>query len=442
MNELLEEKKFDEFAERECAKFYADNIGRPSLAPGIYFRLLLVGYFEGIDSERGIAWRAADSLGLRRFLGIGIDERTPDHSTISRTRRLIDLETHRKVFFWTLEVLRDRGLVEGKTVGIDSTTLEANAAMSSIVRRDTGERYDEFLKRLAKESGIETPTKEDLARLDRTRKNKASNEDWVNPHDPDARITKMKDGRTHLAHKAEHAVDMKTGAVLAVTVQEADAGDTTTVVETLAQAGENAAELIRTEEPTQKPQMHLQSIEEVVAAKGYHNGAVLTNLENADVRTYISGKKQPGQRHWEGKAEEQKAVYANRRRVKGTYGKRLLRKRGELIERSFAHCYDTGGMRRIHLRGRQNVLKRLLIHVGAFNLSLVVPPCWVLGHHESSAVAASRLFLCLFSTQGTSAPAREPKCSFSTSKVGSRRNRRYLRYKPRRLETGNCATGC
>jgi transposase len=252
VNALLEEKKFDEFAEKECAKFYADDIGRPSLAPGIYFRLLLVGYFEGIDSERGIAWRAADSLGLRRFLGIGIDEPTPDHSTISRTRRLIDVETHHKVFFWILEVLRDQGMVKGKTVGIDATTLEANAAMRSIVRRDTGESYEDFLKGLAQESGIETPTKEELARLDRKRRNKASNEDWVNPHDEDARITKMKDGRTHLAHKAEHAVDMKTGAVLAVTVQEADAGDTTTGVETLAQAGENVAKLIGTEKPSQK----------------------------------------------------------------------------------------------------------------------------------------------------------------------------------------------
>jgi transposase len=259
VNALLEEKKFDEFAEKECAKFYAGSMGRPSVTPGIYFRLLLVGYFEGIDSERGIAWRAADSLGLRRFLGIGIEEQTPDHSTISRTRRLIDVETHRKVFFWILEVLRDRGLVKGKTVGIDATTLEANAAMRSIVRRDTGESYEDFLKGLAQESGIETPTREDLARLDRKRKNKASNKDWVNPHDPDARITKMKDGRTHLAYKAEHAVDMKTGTVLAVTVQEGDAGDTTTGVETLAQAGENVAELIGTEEPSQKPKAHLRN---------------------------------------------------------------------------------------------------------------------------------------------------------------------------------------
>ena len=197
VNELLEEREFDKFAEQECAKFYA-KVGRPSLPPGIYFRLLLVGYFEGIDSERGIAWRAADSLALRKFLRIGLDEQTPDHSTISRTRRLIDLETHRKVFLWVLEVLRDRGLVKGQTVGIDATTLEANAAMRSIVRRDTGESYEEFLRGLAKESGIATPTREELARWDRQRKNKGSNKEWVNPHDPDARITKMKDERTHL----------------------------------------------------------------------------------------------------------------------------------------------------------------------------------------------------------------------------------------------------
>src|SRR3989454_6377543 len=247
LNQLLEAEQFDEFAEKECARFYAENNGRPSLTPGIYFRLLLVGYFEGIDSERGIAWRAADSIGLRKFLGVGLDEQTPDHSTISRTRRLIDVETHRQVFFWILERLRDQGLVKGKTVGIDATTLEANAAMRSIVRRDNGESYEEFLKGLAKESGIETPTREDLARLDRQRKKKASNQEWVNPHDPDARITKMKDGRTHLAHKAEHAVDLQTGAVLAGTLQEADQRDPTTIAETLAQGGEKEAGVISQE---------------------------------------------------------------------------------------------------------------------------------------------------------------------------------------------------
>ena len=443
VNELLDEKKFDEFAEQECAKFYAEKKGRPSLAPGIYFRLLLVGYFEGIDSERGIAWRAADSLGLRKFLRISLDEQTPDHSTLSRTRRLIDVETHRKVFFWILEVLRDQELVQGKTVGIDATTLEANAAMRSIVRRDSGESYEEFLKGLARKSGIETPTREELARLDRTRKNKASNQEWVNPHDRDARITKMKDGRTHLAHKAEHAVDLKTGAVLAVTLQEADQGDTTTIIETLGEAGEQVAELIGTEEPSQKPQVHLKGIEEVVGDKGYHSGATLKNLRNAEVRTYISERQERRKRHWEGKAEQQQATYANRRHVQGAYGQRLLRKRGELIERSFAHCYETGGMRRTHLRKHHNILKRLLIHVAAFNLSLILRK-WLgsgtpreLRNRQSALVFVFlRLFRC------TSAPARRGNSSFSPSRFSWRRNHRHLRYKLRYSGKWDSATDC
>jgi transposase len=373
LNELLDQEKFDEFAERESVRFYADNNGRPSLPPGTYFRLLLIGYFEGIDSERGIAWRAADSLALRQFLHIGLDEYTPDHSTISRTRRLIDVETHRKVFLWVLCLLADRGLLKGKTIGVDATTLEANAAMRSIVRRDSGETYEDFLKGLAQQSGILTPTREELARLDRKRKKKGSNEEWMSPIDPDARITKMQDGRTHLAHKAEHAVDMETGAVVAVTLQAADQGDTTTMRETIAEAGETIAELVErdAERPSNpKPQVNVNGIEEVVADKGYHSGAALVALMQAQARTYISDPKRS--RKWAGKADEQRAVYANRRRVNGNYGKKLLRKRGELLERSFAHCYETGGMRRVHLRGRENVLKRQLIHVSAFNLSLIL----------------------------------------------------------------------
>lgn len=443
VNELLEEKKFDAFAEKECAKFYAAKMGRPSMMPGIYFRLLLVGYLEGVDSERGIAWRAADSLGLRRFLGMGLDEQIPDHSTISRTRRLIDVETHRKVFLWILELLRDQGLVKGKTVGIDATTLEANAAMRSIVRRDTGEGYEEFLKALAKESGIETPTREELARLDRKRKNKGSNEDWVNPHDRDARITRMKDGRTHLAHKAEHAVDLQSGAVLAVTLQEADAGDTTTVRETLGQAGENVADLIGSEEPSSKPKVHLKGIEEVVADKGYHSGAVLADLQSWEVRSYIPEKKQTGQRHWEGKAQEQEAVYANRRRVKGVYGKRLLRKRGELIERSFAHCYDTGGMRRTHLRGRENILKRLLVHVAAFNLSLILRSELGSGTpREFANRESSLIFALIFAFRHFSVPVHHPNLCFCSVGFARHRNSRYFRYKLRHSRNRDSATGC
>ena len=240
LNQVLDAHAFDEFVEAQCAPFYATTIGRPSLTPGTYFRLLLIGYFEGIDSERGIAWRTADSLALRGFLGLGLDEAPPEHSTISRTRRLIDLETHRAVFTWILQVLATADLVKGKTIGIDATTLEANAALRSIVRRDSGETYQEFLTRLAQASGIETPTRADLARLDRKRPKKGRNTEWRHPHDPDARITKMKDGRTHLAHKAEHAVDLETGAIVGVTVQGADQGDTTTIAETRDGGGRGA----------------------------------------------------------------------------------------------------------------------------------------------------------------------------------------------------------
>src|ERR1700733_86144 len=360
LNELLEAEKFDEFVEGRCAKFYAAKYGRPSLSPGIYFRSLLLGYFEGIDSERGIAWQLADSL---------------DQTTFSRTRRLIDVETHRDVFGWVLGVLADRGLVKGKRIAIDATTLEANAAMRSIVRRDTGESYEEFLRGLAKASGIETPNREDLARLDRKRKKRMPNKDWESPADGDARITKMKDGRTHLAHKAEHAVDLDTGAVVAVTLQGADLGDTVTLDATLSEAGMAVAELVKREaeqRPEDTPKVNVEGIEEMVGDKGYHSGAVLERVKSYDVRTYIPEKKQAGRRHWEGKSEEQQAVYQNRRRVCGGYGKSLLRRRGELVERSFAHCYETGGMRRTHLRGRENILKRQLVHVGAFNLSLIL----------------------------------------------------------------------
>src|SRR5690349_21139827 len=290
LNQLLDQEKFDQLAEGECSQFYAEKNGRPSLSPGMYFRALLIGYFEGIDSERGIAWRLADSLALRQFLQIGLDERTPDHSTISRTRRLIDVETHKRVFGWVLGVLADRGLLKGKIVGVDATTLEANAAMRSIVRRDNGQSYEKFLTGLAKKSGIATPTREDLARLDRKRKKKSSNQEWKSSTDPDARIAKMKDGSTHMAHKAEHAVDMESGAVIAVTLQAADQGDTTTIHETLAEAGEAVADLIEREAekaPEAKPQVHLNGIMEIVTDKGYNSGKTLLALEQVGARSYI-----------------------------------------------------------------------------------------------------------------------------------------------------------
>jgi transposase len=361
LNQILDKHDFDEYVEELCQRFYADEVGRPGLLPGRYFRLLLIGYFEGLDAERAIAWRAADSFALRDFLGLVLPEAPPDHSTISRTRRLIDLETHEAVFTWMLQRLADAGLVKGRTVGIDATTLEANAALRSIVRRDTGESYQDFLTKLAQASGIETPTRADLARLDRKRKRKGSNDDWTHPHDPDAKITKMKDGRTHLAHKAGHAVDLETGAIVGVTVQDADDGDTETSIETLI----DAAEQIEAVRPDG------DGLQEVVGDKGYHSNQSLVDLEAVGIRSYIS-EPDRGRRNWKKKPEARAAVYRNRRRIRGARGQRLLRLRGERLERPFAHLYETGRMRRVHLRGHTNILKRLLIHIGGFNLGLLM----------------------------------------------------------------------
>ena len=364
LNALLDAHDFDPFVEGLCRGFYAQVMGRPSLAPGRYFRLLLVGYFEGIDSERGIAWRATDSLAVRSFLRLGLEDAPPDHSTIARTRRLIDVETHRAIFTWVQQRLVEAGLLKGKTVAIDATTLEANAAMRSIVRRDTGESYQAFLTGLATVSGIETPTREDLARVDKKRKKKTSNTEWTNPHDPDAKVTKMKDGRTHLAHKAEHAVDLDTGAIVAVTLQGADQGDTTTIVETVTAAAEQVEDAQRDGEAP-------QALDELVGDKGYHSNQTMVDLDAVGIRSYIA-EPDRGRRDWSEAPDAQAPVYGNRRRMHGRRGRRLMRRRGETIERSFAHLYDTGGMRRTHLRGHTNILKRVLIHAGGFNLGLVM----------------------------------------------------------------------
>ncbi len=399
LNRILDEAGFDEFVEGLCAKFYAERVGRPSLAPAVYFRLLLIGYFEGIDSERGIAWRVADSLTLREFLGYELCDAPADHSTISRNRRLIDLESHQEVFAWALRVLAKRGLLKGKTLGVDTTTLEANAALRSIVRRDSGESYEEFLVRLAKASGIETPTRQDLAKSDKNRPGKGSNDDWQHPHDPDAKITKMKDGRTHLAHKAGHAVDMETGAVVGVRVESAIAGDTQTVDDLLEDVIDNLEEVMA--DPEAADELSEELTAEMVGDKGYHSNAVLKGFRELGIRTYISEPKR-GRRNWKGKPAERDATYANRRRMGRAKGQRLQRRRGELIERGFAHCYTTGAMRRTHLRHHPNILKRVLIHVAGFNLALVMRQAMGVGKprglqgHPAAALAALRRLLVIW----------------------------------------------
>ena len=268
------------------------------------------------------------------------------------------MEAHGAVFAFVLERLKESGLLSGRTLGVDSTTLEANAAMRSIVRRDDGTEYGEFLEQLAAASGIETPTRQDLAKLDRKRPNKGSNKDWEHPDDPEARITKMKDGRTRLAHKLEHAVDMESGAVVATTVQTMDGGDTASLAVTLDEAERRLAEV------------GVES-QEVVADKGYHSNRTMTGLKERGKRSYVS-EPDRGRRKWKGKRDAQKAVYANRRRIRGDRGKRLLRRRGEKVERAFAHMLGTGGMRRVHVRGQEEIRKRMLVQAAAFNLGLLM----------------------------------------------------------------------
>jgi len=356
LQEILVEAGFDGFAEELCRSFYAARMGAPSVPPGRYFRMHLVGYFEGIASERGLEWRCSDSLSLREFLRLESRARVPDHSWLSRTRKRLSLEVHGEVFDWVLALIAKAGLVQGDRVGVDASTMEANAALRNIVQRASGEGYREMLVRLAEESGIETPTAEDLVRIDRKRKGKKlSNEDWVSKSDPEAKIAKMKDGTTHLAYKPEHAVDLDTGAVLAAELHLADQGDTKTIEKTLVVAEEKLAAVgagPSAEEPAQ-----------CVADKGYHSRAVLKELDDGPWKTRIAEPKQKGFSRWHGDEAARRAVINNRTRLLSGVAKDAFKLRAEIVERSFAHILDRGGMRRTWLRGRENVHKRYLLHV-------------------------------------------------------------------------------
>jgi len=362
---VLVEAGFDRFAEGQCGPHYAAERGRPSLPPGRYFRMHLVGYFEGIDSERGLEWRCADSLSLREFLRLGSTEPVPDHSWLSKTRSRLPLEVHEAIFAWVLQRLAAHGLIKGERIGIDASTMEANAALRAIVRRDGGEDYRAMLERLAKESGIATPTAEDLVRLDRERKGKRlSNADWASPSDPEARIAKLKDGRTRLAYKPEHAVDLDTGAIVAAEVHVADRGDTATLPDTLETAEANLAAVDAAPAP--------EDPAELVADKGYHSREGLKALEDGAWKSRIAEKKAAGVSRWHGDEEARRAVYNNRARLRSGVAREAFRLRAELVERGFALTLDRGGMRRAWLRGRENLQKRYLVHVAGYNLGLVM----------------------------------------------------------------------
>lgn len=359
---VLIDAGFDAFAETTCKPYYAAKMGAPSIPPGRYFRMHMVGYFEGIDSERGIEWRCSDSLSLREFLRLRTAERVPDHSWLSKTRSRLPQEVHEEVFGWVLSLIAGRGLVNGERIGVDASAMEANAALRTIVRRETGETYREMLKRMAEESGIATPSADDLVRIDRGRKGKTlSNADWVSRTDPDAKIAKMKDGTTHLAYKPEHAVDLDSGAVVAAEIHPADEGDTTTLSGTLQAAAANLAKVDRAPSTT-----------ELVADKGYHSRAVLKDLDGGVWKTRIAEPRRTALLRWHGDTEARNAVYANRNRLRSAVGKQSMRQRAEIVERSFAHNLERGGMRRTWLRGRENVHKRYLIHVAGHNLGILM----------------------------------------------------------------------
>lgn len=379
LNELLRNAGFDEFVENLCESYYHGTMGRPGIPPGVYFRMLLVGYFEGLGSQRGIAWRCADSLSLREFLGIRLDDETPDHSSLTRVGDRLPLPVHQQVFCFVLRVADERGLLKGKTVRVDATTLEADAAMKSIVRRDTGEDWQEYVRRLMQEAGQiepgDEPSAGEIARFDRKRKDKkTSNQEWQSETDPDSRITKLKDGRTHLAYKAEHAIDLDTELILAAEVYHANAADVDTIGPTISQAQDN---LIQAESDAQ--------IKEAVADKGYSANKTLTELEFTEgLRTYVAEPKQTHRRNWKNKSDEaRRAVMGNRRRGKGKRGRALQRQRSEKVERSFAHVCETGGSRRTWLHGIEKVRKRYLMSTMARNLGLILRHLFGIGTARS-----------------------------------------------------------
>jgi transposase len=374
LDEVLERGGFDRFVEELCEPYYADGEGRPSIRPGVYFRMLFVGYFEGLSSQRGIAWRCADSLSLRTFLGVAVTDKTPEHSSMTRIRKRLPEEVFERVFTFVLKVAVEYGLLKGKTIAVDSTTLEANAAMKSLVRRDTGADWKTYVRGLMAAEGIEEPSDEELRRFDKKRKKKTSNTEWVSSTDPDSRVTKMKDGRTHLAYKAEHALEVQSELLVAAVIYRADDADAETLPVTI-ELGRG--HLHAAEAPKQ--------IEEAVADKGYHKAETLQTVREVQgVRTYIPEQTYRGRRRWQDKPEGQQAiVYANRRRVRGQRGRQLGRWRSERVERSFAHTCETGGARRSWLRGVVNVSKSYLCRAAAHNLAIIMLTLFGIGTARS-----------------------------------------------------------
>jgi transposase len=431
LNRLLAEADFDRRCEDLCAPYYAEDVGRRSIPPGVYFRMLFVGYFEGLAAQRAIAWKCSDSLSVRNFLGLEPTEEAADHSSLTRIRKRLPLEVHLEVFTMVLEVARARGMLRGKTLAVDATTLEANAAMKSMVRRATGENWEQYLRRLAKAEGMENPTAEELRRFDKKRKGKkVSNAEWASPIDPDSRIMKMKDGRTHFSYKAEHAIDVESDLLVAAQIYEGDTADGDSILMTVQTAQDVLAAI-----------GHDEDLEDVLGDKGYHKIESLGILRDVhDVRTYIPERADRIRHNWRDREPGDKAAfYTNRRRVCGRRGRRLSRLRSEFVERSFAHTCRTGAARRTWLRGRENVQKRYSVQVAARNLGVLMRKLFGVGTPRSLQ-GALRLFALVFcaiwarlsspgAAHGLTAPTT-PRCALPS--------RRWLTSLPKR----HSSTGC
>jgi transposase len=416
LNTLLDEAGFESFVDDVCRPYYADGFGRPSVPPGVYFRMLFFGYFEGLGSQRAIAWRCADSRSAQAFLGLPQHKATPDHSSLTKIRQRLPDSVHEQVFVFVLKLAEDQGLLPGQTVGVDSTLLEANAAMKTIVRRDNGDDWKEYLRKLAAEAGIDNPSDDDLRRFDRQRKDKkVPNEEWTSSSDPDSKIAKMKDGTTHLAYKAEHVVDLQTELILAAAVYPADQPDSATLLESVVGAqvhvleAESGLSLVELAAQPEAAVAELTVIEEAVADKGYHKAETLANCEAAGVRTYIPEKRRTQDRVWTDKPPDWERAYRhNRRRVGGNRSKRLQKLRSEKVERTFAHVCETGGGRRSWLRGLLEVGKRYLMTVVGHNLGIMMRRVFGKGTPKSLQGLGAAVIAWIVGNMGTGACRQRP----------------------------------
>lgn len=438
LDETLESFEFGAKVRAICVPAYKQTgTGRPGIDPVVYLKMIMVGFFEDLPSERAIAARCADSMSIRAFLHYELDEKTPDHSSFTIIRQRLGLDIYERIFTLTLQALREHGLLRGKNLGIDSSVIEANASLRALVHRNTEEQYWDYVKRLAAENGIDPADTAAVRKFDRHRPGKGSNQEWMNPYDPDAKIGRTKDGATDMIYKPEAVVDLDTGAIVQAQVHSGEQADhkemATRVLEAQQNINEAAGEKLDT-----------LTVHTVTSDKGYYAVNELQALQQEDIRTVIADpidnrrldKLEPAQKQ---------AVRAARRSVKSKSGKALLRRRGMHIERSFAHILDCGGMRRTTLRGWENLNKRFKLAAAIYNLSQLMRKLFGIGTPKQLAALGRRLFLqltCLFTL--LAALARQiTSAAYSILQV-CREWRAFLCKiaKCRKLQTTAFSTGC